>query len=287
MDREPQQVRDARHARAAPARRHAALPQPVEPSEGLARRPLRWLDRLHAHLLRRVRADAAPRPQAVHALCLLEQLVPLCALSLQGAEAGGEGGGRRFGVDGVPGRQVVRCRGGQRERHAAREAARGPGRGRFYTTGPGPRWGEADRLATQAFQRAQGWTGANADGLPGSTTWAYLVGGKGKDIPPVAGNASRPGSAASKVPPYPGRGMFRPGASNAYVTQLGRQLVKKGFGKSYTNGPAPLGRDRPAGRRGVPAVPGLARRRGRRLPGARDLATALLVNAHRPAAGGA
>ncbi|MEV6695787.1 peptidoglycan-binding protein [Streptomyces sp. NPDC051453] len=115
----------------------------------------------------------------------------------------------------------------------------GRGGGRFYTTGPGPRWGEADRRATQAFQRAQGWRGASADGLPGPTTWAYLVGGKGKNIPPLAGAASGPGSAASKVPPYPGRGKFRPGASNAHVTQLGRQLVKKGFGKNYTKGPGP------------------------------------------------
>ncbi|MCX5081933.1 peptidoglycan-binding protein [Streptomyces sp. NPDC001939] len=127
----------------------------------------------------------------------------------------------------------------------------GRGGGRFYTVGPGPRWGAADRLATQAFQRAQGWTGANADGLPGPTTWAYLVGGKGKNIPPVAGGASGPGSATSKVPPYPGRGMFRPGASNAHVTQLGRQLVKKGFGKNYTKDPGPRwGED---DRRGVEA----------------------------------
>ncbi|MFF2508307.1 peptidoglycan-binding protein [Streptomyces sp. NPDC058067] len=116
------------------------------------------------------------------------------------------------------------------------------GGARFYTTGPGPRWGEADRLATQAFQRAQGWTGADADGLPGPTTWAYLVGGKGKDIP--AGGAPGPAGTPSKVPQskvpqYPGRGVFRPGVSSDHVTRLGRQLVKKGFGKNYTKGPGP------------------------------------------------
>jgi hypothetical protein len=124
------------------------------------------------------------------------------------------------------------------------------GGSRFYKTGPGPRWGEADRLATQAFQRAQGWTGSAADGLPGPKTWAYLVGGKGKDIPPTTGTAG-PGPAASKVPPYPGRGMFRPGANNAYVTQLGKQLVKKGFGKNYTKDPGPRWGE--ADRRGVEA----------------------------------
>jgi len=48
------------------------------------------------------------------------------------------------------------------------------GYGRFYQVGPGPKWGEADRLATQAFQRAQGWTGKAADGYPGPETWKRL-----------------------------------------------------------------------------------------------------------------
>ncbi|WP_069631155.1 peptidoglycan-binding protein, partial [Streptomyces niveus] len=54
------------------------------------------------------------------------------------------------------------------------------GGARFYASGPGPRWGEADRRATEAFQRAQGWRGAEADGLPGPDTWRYLVNGLGK-----------------------------------------------------------------------------------------------------------
>ncbi|QNS08888.1 peptidoglycan-binding protein [Streptomyces xanthii] len=106
---------------------------------------------------------------------------------------------------------------------------------RFYTEGPGPRWGEADRKATQAFQKAQGWTGADADGIPGPTTWSYLVTGKGKDIP--ADGAGGP--EADRVPAYPGASAFRPGASSDAVTRMGRQLVKKGFGKYYTQGPGP------------------------------------------------
>ncbi|MFE6481461.1 peptidoglycan-binding protein [Streptomyces sp. NPDC057757] len=117
------------------------------------------------------------------------------------------------------------------------------GAGRFYTSGPGPRWSGADQRATQAFQRAQGWTGAAADGLPGPLTWSYLVEKTGRDIP-AAGNpgpppAPGPGAPAHQAPGYPGRGNFRPGAANAYVTQLGKQLVKKGFGKYYTSGPGP------------------------------------------------
>ncbi|MET8566602.1 peptidoglycan-binding protein [Streptomyces sp. NPDC004783] len=105
------------------------------------------------------------------------------------------------------------------------------GAGRFYASGPGPGWSDADRRATEAFQLAQGWRGKDADGLPGPQTWRLLVTGQGRDVPP--------GPASHGVPGYPGRAAFRPGAENEYVTRLGRQLVKKGFGKHYTSGPGP------------------------------------------------
>ncbi|ANJ07678.1 peptidoglycan-binding protein [Streptomyces parvulus] len=111
-------------------------------------------------------------------------------------------------------------------------AARGAGR--FYASGPGPRWSEADRRATEAFQLAQGWRGREADGLPGPGTWRLLAEGRGKDVPAAAG-----GSASHGVAGYPGRAMFRPGAENPYVTRLGERLVRKGFGRYYTTGPGP------------------------------------------------
>ncbi|GGJ17561.1 peptidoglycan-binding protein [Streptomyces brasiliensis] len=107
------------------------------------------------------------------------------------------------------------------------------GAGSYYTQGPGPRWSEADRRATQAFQKAQGWSGAAADGLPGPRTWELLATGKGKSIPKVGAPSS------NGVPGYPGKNMFRPGAVNDYVNQLGKQLVKKGYGRYYTTGPGP------------------------------------------------
>jgi hypothetical protein len=114
------------------------------------------------------------------------------------------------------------------------------GAGRYYTAGPGPRWSGADRRATQAFQLAQGWRGQDADGLPGPGTWTLLVTGKGKDVPAAATGSRPPAKPSSHgVPGYPGRAMFRPGADNKYVTQLGKQLVKKGFGKHYKSGPGP------------------------------------------------
>ncbi|MGW0764038.1 peptidoglycan-binding protein [Streptomyces sp. NPDC002676] len=112
------------------------------------------------------------------------------------------------------------------------------GGGPDYTQGPGPRWGEADRRATRAFQLAQGWSGADADGLPGPRTWELLVNRKGKGIARGAAGPSLPPDAHG-VPGYPGRNRFRPGAENPYVTELGKQLVKKGFGRFYETGPGP------------------------------------------------
>jgi hypothetical protein len=108
---------------------------------------------------------------------------------------------------------------------------------RFYRSGPGPRWTDADRRATRAFQLAQGWRGADADGMPGPYTWQLLVSGRGQNIGAVPGGPAGPPSPG--VPAYPGRASFRPGAVNPYVTELGRQLVRKGFGRHYTSGPGP------------------------------------------------
>lgn len=119
------------------------------------------------------------------------------------------------------------------------------GGSRYYRSGPGPRWGEADRSATQAFQKAQGWTGSAADGIPGPKTWEYLVKGTGRDIPGTGGGGSGPGNPTGNpgTPPtsqtFPGAAYFRPGQSNPYVALLGKQLTRKGFGKYYTEGPGP------------------------------------------------
>lgn len=48
------------------------------------------------------------------------------------------------------------------------------GFGKYYTSDPGPRWGESDRRNVEAFQRAQGWRGGAADGYPGPETWRRL-----------------------------------------------------------------------------------------------------------------
>ncbi|MFE7561113.1 peptidoglycan-binding protein [Kitasatospora sp. NPDC057500] len=121
------------------------------------------------------------------------------------------------------------------------------GGGRFYSEGPGPRWSEADRRATEAFQLAQGWRGAEADGIPGKATWDYLVNGKGRNIdggtplppPPVNPPVTPPVNPGTGVPAFPGADKFGPGAGNDWVRQLGEQLVRKGYGRYYTQGPGP------------------------------------------------
>ncbi|MEV0252819.1 peptidoglycan-binding protein [Streptomyces sp. NPDC050732] len=131
---------------------------------------------------------------------------------------------------------------GASNKHVTRlgEALVARGGKRFYRSGPGPRWSDADRRATRAFQLAQGWRGGDADGRPGPTTWSYLVEGKGRDIPAggsTGGSAPHGSHGAAGGPAYPGRGVFRPGQSHAAIERLGRQLVRKGFGRHYARGP--------------------------------------------------
>ncbi len=109
---------------------------------------------------------------------------------------------------------------------------------RFYPKGVADRtWSDHDKLATQAFQRAQGWSGADADGIPGAHTWGLLVEKQGRNIPPTVGTAPAPAPGPGGVRAYPGAAVFRPGQSHEAIRALGRQLVKKGFGKYYTSGP--------------------------------------------------
>lgn len=57
--------------------------------------------------------------------------------------------------------------------------------------------------------------------------------------PTGSGSGSTGSTSKASIPPFPGRGYFRPGAKNKYVTMLGQQLVKKGFGRFYKVGPGP------------------------------------------------
>ncbi|MEU3920856.1 peptidoglycan-binding protein [Streptomyces sp. NPDC029004] len=108
------------------------------------------------------------------------------------------------------------------------------GFGKYYTLGPGPLWGEADRRATEAFQLAQGWRGPAADGMPSAETWQLLTARQGRSIPAAAPG---PGGTSAAKPTYPGTRHFRPGRSGAHVIQLRRRLVELGFARHYTAEP--------------------------------------------------
>ncbi|MDI2125888.1 peptidoglycan-binding protein [Yinghuangia seranimata] len=109
------------------------------------------------------------------------------------------------------------------------------GYGRYYSEGPGPTWGSADQNATAAFQRDQGWTGSDADGIPGKDTWARLTAAAGTGGGSSGGGTTTPRTGNA----FPGAQYFGPGQSNAYITQLGQALVGKGYGGYYSEGPGP------------------------------------------------
>lgn len=103
------------------------------------------------------------------------------------------------------------------------------GFGKHYKVGPGPTWSDADTLNYSDYQKSLGYKGAaphqDADGVPGEVTLKRLLG-------------TLPAKAATS-PKFPGREYFRPGEKNKYVTLLGQQLVKKGYGSYYKVGPGP------------------------------------------------
>ncbi|MFD7334954.1 peptidoglycan-binding protein [Streptomyces violascens] len=97
------------------------------------------------------------------------------------------------------------------------------GFGTHYTSGPGPTWTDVDTENYADFQKSLGYSGKAADGVPGEDSLTKLLG-------------SLPGGG---VPPFPGSSYFGPGQNNAHITQLGTQLVNKGFGTHYSSGPGP------------------------------------------------
>lgn len=69
------------------------------------------------------------------------------------------------------------------------------GFGKHYDVGPGPRFTKADRANVRAFQRAQGWSGTDADGFPGPETLRRL---RAKPKPKRTPNADAGYRAAAK-----------------------------------------------------------------------------------------
>jgi hypothetical protein len=84
----------------------------------------------------------------------------------------------------------------------------------------------------------------NVHGDPGNIPFAKIL-AKAKAIVAKAGGStgSTGGSTTptkpKPAPPFPGAKSFGPGANNTHVTALGKQLVKKGYGRFYKSGPGP------------------------------------------------
>ncbi|MER7497116.1 peptidoglycan-binding protein [Streptomyces pharetrae] len=82
----------------------------------------------------------------------------------------------------------------------------------------------------------------NSHGDPGNIPFAKILAkakalvDKGDTKPPAGGG---PTPRPKPAPPFPGRQYFGPGKHSAHITALGKQLVKKGYGKHYTSGPGP------------------------------------------------
>jgi hypothetical protein len=100
------------------------------------------------------------------------------------------------------------------------------GFGKHYTEGPGPNWTDADTLNYADFQRSLGFSGADADGVPGAVTLKKLLG-------------ALPGKTASKpkgYEPFPGEAFFKKSPKSAIVTAMGKRLVAVGC-SAYSQGP--------------------------------------------------
>ena len=105
--------------------------------------------------------------------------------------------------------------------------------------------GQGQRMSGAQWNNFKGVCGhmhvpENDHGDPGSIPFGHiidlaksLVGDHEDDTP------STPSKPKPSVPAFPGRKWFAVGANNKYVTQLGTQLKKKGFGKHYVEGPGP------------------------------------------------
>ncbi len=100
------------------------------------------------------------------------------------------------------------------------------------------------RMSFAQWNAFNGWCGhqhvpENDHGDPGNIPFAKLIA-----LAKTKSGSGGGGTPAPKpAPPFPGRDAFGPGKSNASITALGRQLVAKGFGRHYSQGPGPTWSD--------------------------------------------
>ncbi|MCY9785634.1 peptidoglycan-binding protein [Nocardiopsis sp. EMB25] len=102
-----------------------------------------------------------------------------------------------------------------------------------YLSGPGPRWSEADRQSYANWQEKLGYSGADADGWPGQTSWNQLK------VPRQGfGPYEEGGASGGTYEPFPGAEWFTTSPNSSIITQMGNRLITEGCSE-YTSGAGP------------------------------------------------
>ncbi|MFD7311054.1 peptidoglycan-binding protein [Promicromonospora sp. NPDC059942] len=92
-----------------------------------------------------------------------------------------------------------------------------------YAVGPGPQWSDVDRQSYALWQRNLGFSGADADGWPGPSSWEAL---------------RVPKQTAGAKEPFPGAAWFHASPRSTIVAAMGHRLVAEGCAV-YETGPGP------------------------------------------------
>ncbi|MFJ3669919.1 peptidoglycan-binding protein [Streptomyces sp. NPDC090106] len=137
-------------------------------------------------------------------------------------------------------RGVARFLAWMHEEHGVRLS--GPGQWPAYPGSYGT--GSGARMTAAEWKRFKGICGhlhvvENVHGDPGAIDFGRLVKYAKAELDVEDDDTSSASTPARpKVPAFPGRKYFTAGATNKYVLQLGKQLVKRGFGDHYRVGPS-------------------------------------------------
>lgn len=108
-------------------------------------------------------------------------------------------------------------------------------RGFAIKSGATGMFGSETRSAVAAFQRAQGWSGSGADGIPGSVTLNRL--GLSSAKATTSASTAKPSSASPKASPAASSARssstasasYAPGARGDHIVWLQRALLKNGY----------------------------------------------------------
>ncbi|KAH7115608.1 hypothetical protein EDB81DRAFT_862213 [Dactylonectria macrodidyma] len=98
-----------------------------------------------------------------------------------------------------------------------------------YSEGPGPQWSDVDQASYKCWQEKLGYTGADADGWPGQTSWDRLR---------VPWTGDFPAPDPILYEPFPGADYFKQLPSSWIVNEMSLRLVVVGCDK-FSTGPGP------------------------------------------------